>query len=159
MFECVASHWVSQSASQSVNHKYFLFFLNKVVYCKNSSRCNAVNILNIYLCCPYPYIWCDKPKWIPSLGLGENALVQVSCEKSIWKNAIITQSSTIKKKSKNNLKSKVLKQSATVWHSDITEENSKYLCWVQEAAVKIIMSPGLVSYSHGLQALDIYPLP
>ena len=60
-------------------------------------------------------------------------------------------------KSKNDLKSifksyirPVLEQSATVWHSSITEENSKDLCRVQKAAVRIIMGPDFVSYSHGL---------
>ena len=53
----------------------------------------------------------------------------------------------------------VLEQSATVWHSSITEENSKDLCRVQKAAVRIIMGSDFVSYSHGLQALDIDPLP
>ena len=56
-------------------------------------------------------------------------------------------------KSKNDLKSiyktyirPVLEQSATVWHSSITEENSKDLCRVQKAAVRIIMGSDYVSY-------------
>ena len=58
-------------------------------------------------------------------------------------------------KTKNDLRSiyltyirPVLEQSATVWHSSITEENAADLCRVQKAALRIIMGSDYISCPH-----------
>ena len=68
-------------------------------------------------------------------------------------------------KTKNDLRSiyltyirPVLEQSATGWHSSITEENAADLCRVQKAALRIIMGSDYISYPHALTALNIDPL-
>ena len=49
----------------------------------------------------------------------------------------------------------LLEQSATVWHSSLTEENVTDLERVQKTAVKIILGDNYLSYEQGLQKLDM----
>ena len=49
----------------------------------------------------------------------------------------------------------LLEQSATVWHSSLTEENSADLERVQKSAVKIILGEKYVGYKKSLLKLDM----
>ena len=49
----------------------------------------------------------------------------------------------------------LLEQSATVWHSSLTEENANDLERVQKIAVKIILGDKFQNYEQGLVKLDI----
>ena len=52
----------------------------------------------------------------------------------------------------------ILEQSATVWHSNITEENSSDLERVQKSAVKIILKEKYSNYENALAQLGIESL-
>ena len=52
----------------------------------------------------------------------------------------------------------ILEQSATVWHSSITEENSSDLERVQKSAVKIILREKYSNYENALAQLGIESL-
>ena len=52
----------------------------------------------------------------------------------------------------------LLEQSATVWHSSITEENNQDLERVQKSAVKLILGEQYIDYKKGLMKLDIESL-
>ena len=52
----------------------------------------------------------------------------------------------------------LLEQSATVWHSSITEENNQDLERVQKSAVKLILGEQYVDYKKGLIKLDMESL-
>ena len=52
----------------------------------------------------------------------------------------------------------ILEQSATVWHSSITDENKSDLERVQKSAVKIILQGKYFSYKKGLAQLGIESL-
>ena len=49
----------------------------------------------------------------------------------------------------------LLEQSATVWHSSLTEENSADLERVQKCAVRIMLGNKYIGYKDGLLKLDI----
>ena len=49
----------------------------------------------------------------------------------------------------------LLEQSATVWHSSLTEENKNDLERVQKTALKVILAEKYLSYSHALNLLDL----
>ena len=49
----------------------------------------------------------------------------------------------------------LLEQSATVWHSLLTEENKNDLERVQKTALKVILGEKYFSYSHALNLLDL----
>ena len=51
-----------------------------------------------------------------------------------------------------------MEQSATVWHSSLTEENSDDLERVQKSAVKIILGDGYIDYEKALIRLDMESL-
>ena len=52
----------------------------------------------------------------------------------------------------------LLEQSATVWHSSITEENNQDLERVQKSAVKLILGEQYIDYKRGLMKLDMESL-
>ena len=52
----------------------------------------------------------------------------------------------------------LLEQSATVWHSSLTEENSDDLERVQKSAVKIILGDGYIDYEKALIRLNMESL-
>ena len=52
----------------------------------------------------------------------------------------------------------VLEQSAPVWHSSLTEENSKDLERVQKCAIRIIMGRDHSDYESSLQYLNLTTL-
>ena len=52
----------------------------------------------------------------------------------------------------------LLEQSATVWHSSLTEENRNDLERVQKTAMKIILDTRYKSYSQALRTLEIESL-
>jgi len=52
----------------------------------------------------------------------------------------------------------LLEQSATVWHSSITEENANDLERVQKSALKIILQDNYKSYRNALNLLDMETL-
>ena len=52
----------------------------------------------------------------------------------------------------------LLEQSATVWHSSLTEENSDDLERVQKSAVKIILGEKYVDYEKSLIKFDMESL-
>ena len=52
----------------------------------------------------------------------------------------------------------ILEQSATVWHSSLTEENKSDLERVQKSALKIILGDRYISYKNALCILDIESL-
>ena len=52
----------------------------------------------------------------------------------------------------------LLEQSATVWHSSLTEENSSDLERVQKTAVKLILGENYLNYDEALQKLDLLTL-
>ena len=52
----------------------------------------------------------------------------------------------------------LLEQSATVWHSSLTQENRDDLERVQKSAVKIILQENYQNYSNALNKLDIETL-
>ena len=52
----------------------------------------------------------------------------------------------------------LLEQSATVWHSSLTQENSNDLERVQKSAVKIIMGQEYQGYEKSLMKLDMTSL-
>ena len=49
----------------------------------------------------------------------------------------------------------ILEQSATVWHSSLTEENKSNLERVQKSAIKVILQEKYKGYQNGLALLDI----
>ena len=49
----------------------------------------------------------------------------------------------------------LLEQSATVWHSRLTEENSNDLERVQKSAMKIILQDKFIGYKNALNKLDL----
>jgi hypothetical protein len=49
----------------------------------------------------------------------------------------------------------LLEQSATVWHSSLTEENISDLERIQKTAVKIILGDKFITYEQGLLKLDM----
>ena len=51
-----------------------------------------------------------------------------------------------------------LEQSATVWHSSLTEENSSDLERVQKSAVKLILGSKYISYEKSLEKLGLEKL-
>ena len=68
-------------------------------------------------------------------------------------------------KNKHDLKSiyytyirPVIEQSATVWHSSLTEENIADLNRVQKCAVRVIMGENYTDYKKSLDILDIETL-
>ena len=52
----------------------------------------------------------------------------------------------------------LLEQSATVWHSSLTQENSDDLERVQKSAIKVIMGASYRSYMKSLETLDLETL-
>ena len=52
----------------------------------------------------------------------------------------------------------LLEQSATVWHSSLTEENCLDLERVQKSAVRIILGEGYIGYKKSLEKLDMESL-
>ena len=52
----------------------------------------------------------------------------------------------------------ILEQSATVWHSSLTEENKSNLERVQKSAIKVILQEKYKGYQNGLALLDIEDL-
>ena len=52
----------------------------------------------------------------------------------------------------------LLEQSATVWHSSLTEENSHDLERVQKSALRIILGEGYIGYKKSLEKLDMESL-
>ena len=52
----------------------------------------------------------------------------------------------------------LLEQSATVWHSGLTEENSNDLERVQKSALKIILGEKFISYENALLRLNMESL-
>ena len=52
----------------------------------------------------------------------------------------------------------VIEQSATVWHSSLTEENIADLNRVQKCAVRVIMGENYTDYKKSLEILDIETL-
>ena len=52
----------------------------------------------------------------------------------------------------------ILEQSATVWHSSLTEENKNDLERVQKTALKVILGDSYMSYENALKILDIETL-
>ena len=52
----------------------------------------------------------------------------------------------------------ILEQSAPVWHSSITQENSKSIERVQKSAVRLILGNNYITYSQGLQKLNLQTL-
>ena len=52
----------------------------------------------------------------------------------------------------------ILEQSATVWHSSLTEDNSSDLERVQKSALKVILKDDYKGYKHGLAKLGIEDL-
>ena len=52
----------------------------------------------------------------------------------------------------------ILEQSATVWHSSLTEENKNDLEGVQKTALKVILGVKYKSYENALRILDIETL-
>ena len=52
----------------------------------------------------------------------------------------------------------ILEQSCTVWHSSLTEENSKDIERVQKSACKLILAENYRSYEDALKTLDIESL-
>ena len=52
----------------------------------------------------------------------------------------------------------LLEQSATVWHSSLTQENSDDLERIQKSAIKIIMGSSYQSYMKSLELLDLETL-
>ena len=52
----------------------------------------------------------------------------------------------------------ILEQSAPVWHSSLTEENSDDLERVQKSAVKIILGTKYLGYENSLAKLDMISL-
>ena len=52
----------------------------------------------------------------------------------------------------------LLEQSATVWHSSLTDENTNDLERVQKSAVRIILGDNYMGYTKSLQKLDIETL-
>ena len=52
----------------------------------------------------------------------------------------------------------ILEQSATVWHSSLTEENKNDLERVQKTALKVILGVKYKSYENALRILDIETL-
>ena len=52
----------------------------------------------------------------------------------------------------------LLEQSATVWHSSLTEENINDLERVQKSAVKIILGDKYIGYENSLSKLDMLSL-
>ena len=52
----------------------------------------------------------------------------------------------------------ILEQSCTVWHSSLTEENSKDIERVQKSACKLILSENYKTYENALKTLDIESL-
>ena len=52
----------------------------------------------------------------------------------------------------------LLEQSATVWHSSITEDNKEDLERVKKTALRIILGDGYISYEKALNKLDIEKL-
>jgi hypothetical protein len=53
---------------------------------------------------------------------------------------------------------RILEQSAPVWHSSITEENSNDLERIKKSAVKIILKDNFNGYKRGLAQLGIESL-
>ena len=51
-----------------------------------------------------------------------------------------------------------LEQSCVVWHSSISEENTKSLERVQKVALRIILKEGYISYKHALEKLTKEPI-
>ena len=51
----------------------------------------------------------------------------------------------------------ILEQSAVVWHSSLTKENSQDIEWVQKSAVQLIVNQSL-SYKKCLSLLELEPL-
>ena len=49
----------------------------------------------------------------------------------------------------------LLEQSATVWHSSLTEENKNDLERVQKTAIKLILGNHYLSYEQALKKLDL----
>jgi hypothetical protein len=52
----------------------------------------------------------------------------------------------------------ILEQSAPVWHSSLTEENSDDLEWVQKSAVKLMLGTKYLGYENSLAKLDMISL-
>ena len=52
----------------------------------------------------------------------------------------------------------ILEQSATVWHSSLTEENRNDLERVQKTALKVILGDKYITYKNALNILDILTL-
>ena len=52
----------------------------------------------------------------------------------------------------------ILEQSATVWHSSLTEENRSDLERIQKSAVKVILRENYQGYVNGLNKLDLQTL-
>ena len=52
----------------------------------------------------------------------------------------------------------ILEQSCTVWHSSLTEENSKDIERVQKSACKLILTENYRSYENALEILNIESL-
>ena len=52
----------------------------------------------------------------------------------------------------------ILEQSCTVWHSSLTEENSKDIERVQKSACKLILAENYKTYENALKTLDIESL-
>ena len=52
----------------------------------------------------------------------------------------------------------ILEQSATVWHSSLSQENANDLERVQKSALKIILNGSYKSYEQSLAQLDIQSL-
>jgi hypothetical protein len=68
-------------------------------------------------------------------------------------------------KKKNDLKQiymtfvrPVVEQSATVWHSSLTEENTTDIERIQKSALRIILGQKYMSYEHALQVLSMQSL-
>ena len=82
-------------------------------------------------------------------------------KKSICKNAFVAQCSQIYKKQDRFKKhilyihQTVLEQSATVWHSSLTQDNKDDLDRVQKSAVRVIMGGRYIDYKNSLQELDM----
>ena len=52
----------------------------------------------------------------------------------------------------------ILEQSATVWHSSLTEDNKNDLERIQKSAVKVILKESYKGYIQGLHKLDLLTL-
>jgi hypothetical protein len=52
----------------------------------------------------------------------------------------------------------LLEQSATVWHSSLTQENEADLERVQKSALRIMLQERYLSYEHALKTLDLETL-